>query len=325
MIANRITRNKKATIFSALVVFILVAVFAYGSVQMMAKRNTLELQIGERQFELLDVYGKGENALFFVDAAAKESMKEAANHLVVKLKSDCGGYWGEDYYDNKCVLNTRTCFPSETEINKRFVKDFKSKLEFYVSGFNMKNPQMPITLPSYYEARTADGRTEIVGIADENERINVNLPEISYSVKTSFKQQMDVAVISDVSVLISVMQQIFENKIKDINQIKALLHNAGFSDSEIIGVNILTSPNEECIHPLGNEACEVCDDTGFCASYSEKEIAYYDPYTTIINVKSKEKMFIYKSVNKIYEFSNIYYSFLISRIEEKDREITCET
>lgn len=316
-------KSKKATIFSALIVFALVFVFAYGSLKMMEKRQNLGLQIGEKQFQLLDVYGRGENALFFVDVAAKESMKESAKVLNNKFGGDCGGNLGRQYYSSGCVIVTDSCFASETKVKNEFIKEFEKRLSEYAAKFPEKK-ETPITLPLSYEARTtADGKTEVIGMASDTEIISVNLPNIAYSVETSFKQQIDIAVVEEMYKLINVLQQVFNEKVRSQGDVRNLLNNAGFSDAEISDISI-TSGSGKCSHSLNNEECEVCfEETGTCEKFSEITVVNYDEYDVSITVKSKEKMFVYNPQKEKYELEPLSYSFSVSWVEEEDRETKC--
>ena len=305
--------NRKANVFSALIVIALVAIFAYGSVQMIAKRHTLGMQIGEKQFQVFDAYNKGESALLFVDLAAKESIKETSTQLAGLLKSSCGGYFGEADYDSKCGEKTRTCFPSETEVKNRFIDEFRKRLDTYVSLFNSENPATPLTPPSAIEVFT-EGKTGVVGAANDAETVNVNLPGMAYSAKTSFRQETDVESVRESSALVRVMKKVFENKISDEQEIRKLMLAEGFEEAQIESVDVASTQDNKCVKSLDNNACS--------NGQSEKESTYYDKYAVSIKAKSREKMPAYSEAEG-QELSSIEYPFSVSWVEEDRTETEC--
>ncbi|MEM4239667.1 MAG: hypothetical protein QXK08_00535 [Candidatus Woesearchaeota archaeon] len=89
----KMLRSKKGLDYAAVMVIVVVVLVIYLFIRLSAKLEPFEVRIGEYQVALLEAYQQGENALLFVDQAAKFSAYKALDTLAQRggMKSDdCG-------------------------------------------------------------------------------------------------------------------------------------------------------------------------------------------------------------------------------------------
>src|SRR3989338_8865201 len=121
-------RNKKAAIpFNTILVVMMAIILIYAWVELDKKYNAFNNIVGEKQYQLISIYNKGESALFYIDQSAKYSLQQsvydlAKNGGIQEIKDisldepviyECGRYYGSNvwlelkksdgkYNENKC-------------------------------------------------------------------------------------------------------------------------------------------------------------------------------------------------------------------------------
>jgi soluble lytic murein transglycosylase-like protein len=141
---------KKAFLFSISLVLVTVIVLVSALIVLNKVREPLKEKIGERQFQLISLYQKGESIKFFIEQAAKIAARETA---IILAKS--GGF----ATDGKCSdyisynLWNQGCFPDyETEFRNLFNVQFGKHLLAYgelpVDYFSSVTSEEPLTVVS---------------------------------------------------------------------------------------------------------------------------------------------------------------------------------
>lgn len=73
----KIKPKKGALPFAVILVVMMVFILIYAWLQLSSKYNTFNKNIGEKQYELINVYQRAEKALYYVDQSAKYSLQQA--------------------------------------------------------------------------------------------------------------------------------------------------------------------------------------------------------------------------------------------------------
>ena len=145
----RLLRNKKGLDYAAWLVLVVFITIVYLYIQLATKVEGFQVSIGESQVAVLNAYQDGENALLYVDQAAKYSAYQAAGTLAQRgavLKDACGTLTE----DSKTITawtaggkNIDDCL-SRVQPYDTFAALMNERLDSYIASY--KNPQ--VTLPA---------------------------------------------------------------------------------------------------------------------------------------------------------------------------------
>ena len=167
--------------------------------------STLGGKVGTNAFNVISSYDRGDAGLLYIDNAAKLSLQEAAYQL------GKNGFYGRPrctigdlhlwkvgtIHEPRCqpdFSDQTTCLPENPEITNHLEYHFRHIMNRHIEAFNEKE-QNDLSNNYEYQFKSADERTQVLGIAQEPYEINGN--RVKYSVTPSFKESIDVDVIGD--------------------------------------------------------------------------------------------------------------------------------
>jgi len=132
--------TKKASLFSWALVFVGLIILTSAMVIMIEKKNRFVddeglFTIGSKQYKLLGMYQKGENALLFVDLAAKYSVYDSLYYLGLNggysNTTLCGDYLGYPIWVNGTGIN-KNCFP---DFKRSFTELMQDNMNKWLSNY----------------------------------------------------------------------------------------------------------------------------------------------------------------------------------------------
>lgn len=154
----KLLRNKKGLDYAAWLVLVTFITIVYLYIQLASKIEGFDVRIGESQIAVLNAYQDGENALLYVDQAAKYSAYQAASTLAQHggvLKDACGTLTENDKTIAAWTAggkNIDDCL-ARVQPYDAFAALMNERLDSYIA--NYKHPQ--VTLPANnYEVLVQD-------------------------------------------------------------------------------------------------------------------------------------------------------------------------
>ncbi len=137
--------NKKGLMFEALmfIVILIVLITAFAVLSKKQDKFTAGYQLGDRQFDVINSYQKGEGVLLYIDQSAKHSIQQAAYYLGkkggFKEASGCGRYAGfniwADIKKDKDIAAVEECYPESKEVSEGMVYIFNDEINEYFALF----------------------------------------------------------------------------------------------------------------------------------------------------------------------------------------------
>ena len=265
-----------------LILMIVGLIYAYSEIS--ARYKEFNREIGEKQFELINTYQKGEKALLYIDRSAKYSSYQG----IYDLAKSGGCSFGKEY--NMYRLWTvnipiqGVCFPSIQDSKNGFFDFFKSILNKYLQSYNVLNLPLP---QNNYEL--SFNGAALVGIAKTPLAIPI-IEGISsknlgtYSIKAPFKVNIENYDFSDYDKLKSKAQDVI-NKCGNANQ----------ANPKRVPVNCVNEPETKNIFNYENLALSACID-------GKKPVEFLE-YKWELDVRSSIYGFCVKSSNpKVYAY-----------------------
>lgn len=183
-------KNKKgALLFAPMLLILMIVGLIYAYSEISAKYKPFKRGIGEKQFELINTYQKGEKAMFYIDQSAKYSAYQSIYDLAKN-----GGCIGGDIYSKYRLWTVDSpkpsiCFPSAEDSKNGFFDFFSNMLNDYLSKYEPTKPLSGIS--KLYDLSFKDGN--LIAAA----RLYLNMPIIqkkeglespgTYTINTSFK------------------------------------------------------------------------------------------------------------------------------------------
>lgn len=164
--------KKGAVLFSIILVVFMVVILLYAWGLLASKYKGFDKNIGERQYQLINIYQKAEKALFYIDQSAKYSAQQVAYDLAKKggfTESDCGSYFDTNLWLKKEDDTIKKCYPVEQSLKNNFTQIFNEELTKYLEIYP------DALIPANYDYKLS-GSLEVTGIAKENLVIDI-LPE----------------------------------------------------------------------------------------------------------------------------------------------------
>ena len=151
--------NKKGAFFSVFVFFVTFVTLISLAVILFNKQSSIEMEIGERQFEILESFERGEMALYYIDSSAKISAEraffETAGGGGFDENSICGKYrnvtmWNCEEYE------WGGSFPSISGVKDSYALRMEALLEKYLAFYSLD------IIPSgnYFYSVSDDGSIE---------------------------------------------------------------------------------------------------------------------------------------------------------------------
>lgn len=171
---HKMNSKKGAILFSILLVVFMVFILLHAWSLLTSKYRIFDRNIGQRQYDLINIYQKAEKALFYVDQSAKYSAYLTILDLADKGgyydKTNCGVFKGASIWisaeEDTNELKVKECYPSDKQIIENFLKFFGEKLSLYLANYP------DVAIPSLYNYAIG-GNLEIVGEATENLVIDI--------------------------------------------------------------------------------------------------------------------------------------------------------
>lgn len=208
-------KNKKgALLFAPMLLILMIVGLIYAYSEISARYKEFNKEIGEKQFELINTYQKGEKAMFYIDQSAKYSTYQGIYDLAKNGGCSAGDMHNE--YRLWAVDSPKPgiCFPSITDSKNGFFDFFTSILNNYMSNYKSFN------LPQNNYELSFNGAA-LVGIAKDPLKLPI-IEDISsknigiYSIKAPFKVNLENYDFSDYDKLKSKAQEVI-NKCGNAN------------------------------------------------------------------------------------------------------------
>jgi len=241
----KIIKNKKASIapFPFLVgvmgILILLAILAITMTDYANLKKWERGPLGGKALGLFEAYQEADNALLYLDNAAKLSLQKATydlsyNGFYPPGSSSCGLSGGHVWWSKgsaekvsgkrecKAVFDY-SCIPSKGDYNY-FSGYFTTELDSHISSFNKHSNELKLIPNNYYqklELIQYGNWLQVVGKAEEP--IVINKPTIQYKFSPSFRENIDVDLIGN-------FKEITE-KIKSLTEGVSELDEAKISDA----------------------------------------------------------------------------------------------
>lgn len=137
---KKITKNKKALIpiFNFFIALLLLAVLTIGYIDL-SEKTKVEKVIGQNPIEVVTKIQQGENAMIFLDSAAKLSLYQAIYDMQdsggLKGTSQCGDYYGFKKWnappDTSCILNSTA---AKESLEQFFIQNLVARMSAYPSA-----------------------------------------------------------------------------------------------------------------------------------------------------------------------------------------------
>lgn len=308
------------------------------------------LPIGTGQFRLLKVYAAAEKALLFVDASARLALEQAAykygkNGFYV-ASSPCGGsggfnYWSKDTMNsrNDCVSQTTQCYPGKAVMESTVAAFFTSGFSNFISSFNSNSEaEIPFDYGPF-EVSNVVGRTEIVG--KSKKPITIEVPNVKYEVKPSFRESIPVGVIAGGNEVIAGAKQLV--KLSESDTKKKLddeFDKAGKFGWSLVGYS---KSSDSCTYDTKNSCSYVCgkkkiceewceEDPGVCCKEKEEDVTCdgtfkttvsYDEFSSLFTAAENQKLLVNNPATGKPEFKDLEYDFGLSWIETGSSSDAC--
>jgi len=123
-------KNKKgALLFAPLLLILMVVGLLYAYSEISARYKEFNKEIGEKQFELINIYQEGEKALFYIDQSAKYSSYQGIYDLAKNGGCSSGNIYGTYRLWTVDSPKPGICFPSIQDSKNGFF-DFSHKSLF---------------------------------------------------------------------------------------------------------------------------------------------------------------------------------------------------
>ncbi|MBN2567207.1 M23 family metallopeptidase [Candidatus Woesearchaeota archaeon] len=165
---TRIRSGRRALIFVPFVVIMLLAALITALVLLSQKGDPFnERFIGMSQYEVIDAYQKGEDALLYIDLSAEHAARQALFDLgqgggydllggtYNEEESPCGTYLGFASWGD----TQKTCFPRPAQLEDAFEIYFSRNLDEYLNAY----PLFPLPLIDTIALRTDGDALTIIG------------------------------------------------------------------------------------------------------------------------------------------------------------------
>jgi len=181
--------KKAALLFVPLVVVFFVVGLIYAWSTLTSKYVGFNQQIGEKQFDLINSYQKGEKTLFYIDQSSKYSSHQAVHELAKKGGCNEGNnYLGYAIWDIKGNSQNNNCVPEKESAKNLFLDLFPENLDTFLSKYE------PTQIPKKnYKLNFKNNN--LVGIATESLNILINNKDNEkigqYSIKPNFKVNLN--------------------------------------------------------------------------------------------------------------------------------------
>ena len=341
-------KNKKGLDYYTLVISLIgILILSYAVFVLINKQIKLSsgFAIGTDQFKLLKTYSTAEKALLFVDDSARLALEEAAfdsakKGLYVVPSPLCGNngninYWTIDTISptTQCIPQPVTCYPDQTITTSTVSTLFSPVLNKFVTAFNAKNAiKIPFNYDSFKVSQIATG-TEVVG--KSNEPVKIEIPNIKYEVKPSFRESIPVDMVAEGQELVADAQQLNRQSKSALDSKIAALNSAGKYkwklDYSRAGSSCTYDTGETCQYVCGEECSDSCDEMGDCTTtcspvYCDgtiKRTVSYDEVKSELSANEGSKLLIYDAPAAKPQFGSLDYDFGLSWMETKGSSDTC--
>src|SRR3989338_3633814 len=181
--------KKGALLFAPMLLILMIVGLIYAYSEISARYKEFNKEIGEKQFELINTYGEGEKALFYMDQSAKYSSHQGIYNL-----AKSGGCSNGNIYSTYRLWSVDSpkpdiCFPSAQDSKNGFFDFFSNVFNNYMLSYKALN------LPLNNYELSFDGNT-IIGTATEPLKLPI-IEDISginlgtYSIKAPFKVDIE--------------------------------------------------------------------------------------------------------------------------------------
>ena len=182
MVERKLMKKNKKAIFYSVTILLFTIIILTGALTITFKKTTHEKKIGEEQIKLIQKYQEGENALFYIDQAAKYSVYSS-----IYLFAKNGTYFDEppckrfsDKLGEYLLWKTRfkptttqqvkeeSCYPSKKDL----IKNFNLFLNDQLDKYTIRYPTAVIPLQNYdFTYKENKQNIEIIGIPSKKIRI----------------------------------------------------------------------------------------------------------------------------------------------------------
>jgi hypothetical protein len=327
-----IPKNRRGTIamyFTVAGVLLAFGVFLYYS----SHTDKYIVNFGMEQNRILKTYQEGEKLLLYVDQAAKLSMQQAAYELARKgfysneefeslsKKSVAGEqfvYWRNaraklNNEKDDCVVGTTSNYPDEQNIASYFWSFFQDPFSKGINAYNKKRGD-EAAIPNDYEGFSVDSENgKTVMAATASEPIVIENKPITYKVKPSFRQSIDLDLLSDLKTLKDRIIGKSKEEIKSYDwDIKGSSHNA-----ECVIISETSDEAATCCWKY-QESCdeESKDAEGRCPCEEYGKEKVYRPYTKYdyaVSADSGKRFFIV--VGEDVKNTQVTYKFALGWVE----------
>ena len=168
--------KKGAVLFSIILVVFMVVILLYAWGLLASKYKKFDKNIGERQYQLINIYQKGEKALFYIDQSAKYSLQQAVYELgknggiseieteenEAPFNDECGKFYGYTiWYDvdkNQQGSNVKIDCTDNEETKLGLKHIFNENLNQYIINY-------PYNIPTDNYNYEISGNLEMTGKA----------------------------------------------------------------------------------------------------------------------------------------------------------------
>ena len=186
--------------------FIMVAlIFFY--VNYNTKDKFQPINVGYAQMSILETYQQAEKALLYIDLSAKYSAYKTIHDLARNGGSfndlECGKNNGFTLWNSQ----DKECFQENKAIYSEFTTYFNLNLNKYLEKYKESDENEELKIPiDNYNFLFKD--KQMIGIATQN--LVINKPNINYSIKPSFKVNLDYDLFQDYEYLVEKAKEIIE-------------------------------------------------------------------------------------------------------------------
>jgi len=218
-------KNKKAAIFLTFVSFSLIIAYLFFITTFNSHAESQPKDF-TKQLEILETYQQGEKILLYIDLSAKYSAYKTIHNLAKN---------GGSFDDLGCGKSSdlilwnsqdKECFPTKKSLYRTFSKDFNLNLDEYLKKYEepkllldkimIQNQKQEISLDNY-DLLFKD--KQMIGIATQN--LAINKENINYSIKPSFKINLDYDLFGDYDYLVEKAKEIIDvcsEKLENLNE-----------------------------------------------------------------------------------------------------------
>ena len=185
----QLKKSKKAQAFGLFLVLIFIAGMVYAFFVIRDIKGQSAESIGDRQFQLIDLFIDGEKAVSFVEKSAKQSTYQSVYDLAknggIRGENECGKINGFNLWSS----SEKECFPDKKDIIQGFGFLLNTNINTFLDSY------LPLNIPrNNYDvtALSLQGKTQVIGTALENVYVpskpDKRLPNEGsfYSIKPSF-------------------------------------------------------------------------------------------------------------------------------------------